>query len=307
MMDERELTRRFFGIPHPDPLAKARARARLDERMRRGPRRGSLAVAAAVIVGIIGTTLIWSVTRPNPAAAESLRDLAAIRLTGLEPGSDQYLHRTSTELRTEVSHLLDGGELRVQVLLSMDLWIAADGSGERRSVVEEVRFATDADEAAWSEPGAPPPPHVGDVRRDTFGPGEGPYVPTGDVPTDPHELLDSLRSGRIAGRGVGDAGVFALIGDLLAQGNLPQETRASLLEASGRLDGIRLLGSVNDPIGRPGQGYAVRTGNDETRLVFDPGTGELLAREHYMPDTSGTWHLVGWEAFTSASIVSELA
>ena len=305
-MDERELTRRFFGEPADDPAAKARARDLLEGRIGGGRRRTPLAVAAALVVAILGTSLIWSATRPDTAAAKALGDLAAIQPNGLEPGAGEYLYRMSSELRTETSTVLGAGTYRIQVVLSIEQWIAADGSGERRSVVEGVGFATEADEEAWSEPGAPTLPRVGDVRADTFGLGEGPYVAAAEIPLGADPLLSALRSGRIMANGGSEADVFRAIGDLLAQGRLPRATRAALLEAASQLEGIQLIGPVSDATGRPGEGFSVRTDNLETRLIFDPETGQLLARESLMPDADGAWRLVDREAFTSVEIVSEI-
>ena len=225
---------------------------------------------------------------------------------GQEPGPGEYLHRSTSEFLTEAHEVLGEGEFRVEVALDVDRWLSADGSGERRSVVRGVSFPSPEDERAWSEVGPPAMPVVGDVRRIVFGPGEGPLVNADDIPTDPDELVTWLRESSIDPDGPSDARAFALVGDLLAQGNLPAMTRAALLEAAAELEGVQLLGPDEDSLGRAGESFAVRSSNVETRLLFDPETGALLARETYEPSDSGTWGLVDWQAYLGVDLVARI-
>ncbi|MEX0984906.1 MAG: hypothetical protein WD096_07625 [Actinomycetota bacterium] len=306
-MDERDLIRHFFGEPGVDPAAKARARLLLGEAMQ-GRRRdvSRIGVAAAIVAVLVVSALVWSTSRPRSAAARALDDLAAVPYTALEPGSGEYLHQVSEEVRTEAQEVLGGGEVRAQVLLDVDQWLREDGSGEVRSVTRAVTFPSPEDERAWSESGGPPLPVAGRLVRDEFGPGEGPLVAAEDIPVDPDLLVTSLRDGSIAPYGQGDALAFALIGDLLAQGNLPGPTRTALLSAATTLDGVRLLGPDEDQLGREGESFSVRATNVETRLLFDPDTGGLLSRETYEQTPSGAWDLVGWQAYISVELVRRI-
>ncbi len=306
-MDERDLIRRFFGEPGVDPAAKERARLLLGEAMQ-GRRRNSprVGLAAAVVVLLVASALVWATARPQSAAARALGELAAIPYAALVPGPGEYLHQVSTEVRTEAQEVLGGEEFRARVTLQVERWLHGDGSGELRSVVRAVTFPSPEDERAWSEPGAPPLPVVGGVIRDEFGPGEGSLIAADDIPVDPDALVGALRDGSIAPYGATDADAFALIGDLLAQGNLPGPTRTALFGAAGRLDGVRLLGPGEDQLGRSGESFSVRAPNVETRLLFDPDTGVLLARETYEPAPSGTWDLVGWQAYISVELVRRI-
>jgi len=305
-MDERDLTRRLYGDPPSDPAARARARAQLDARVAAGgpSRRGWVLGVAAVLVFALVVSAIWSITSGGATAARALDRLASIDLPGSRPGPGEELHQVVRELRLEASEVLgDPQEFRVQVLLDIQRRLAADGSGEIREVVRGISFPTPEDEAAWSAPGAPPLPTVGDVRGHDFAPGQSTHVDPSLVPTDPDEIVAQLRDGSLFPTGGEDAGVLEAIGELLGQGDMPQPTRQALLEAASRLDGIELLGTTEDPLGRAGETFSVTSGQLETRLVFDPRTGSLLAIEDRRPLSGGPWMLAGWTAYEPASIV----
>jgi hypothetical protein len=306
-MDERDLISRFVGEPALDPDARDRARRMLDAEIRGRPRLvRPIGVAAAVIVAVLVVALVWSTSRPQSAAASALEQLAAIETPTLQPGPGEYLHRVSVEFRTETSEILGGDTFRVQVLLRTDQWLAADGSGEARTRVEEVSFPSAEDAHAWSDPGAPPLPVTGEHRSPIlFAPGEGPLIDPASIPLDPEALLAALRDGSIRPHAEGDANVFAQIGDLLAQGNLPATTRAALLDAASHLQGVTLLGRDEDPLGRLGEGFSVRSDTTETRLIFDPSSGELLAVETYEPPGRAAT-LVDWQAFRTYELVAQI-
>ena len=140
------------------------------------------------------------------------------------------------------------------------------------------------------------PALCGEEETTRFHPGQGPLVAPDKFPIDPGELLTALTDGSIAPDGLSDGGAFAVVGDLLAQGNLPATTRAALLDAAAHLNGVRLLGSDEDPLGRPGESFAAQGSNVETRLLLIR-TRESLARETYLPTAEGVMQLASWEAY----------
>ena len=303
-MDDRDLIRRFLGEPVVDGATRSRARAELDRSLVRGvrpPRRWAL-VAAGVAAMLVGS-LIWSASRSPSAAAEALDALAALPTTGLDLGPDDYLYRASEELNLTVAETIGSEEVRAHVRMSTEQWLRVDGYGERRSFIQAVTYPTSADEHGWTQLG---PPLVGSTVRTRFTAGQSLLVDPDDIPTDPEVLVSALRNGSIRSTGGDDAGVFELIGELLAQGNLPATTRSALLEAAAELDGVRLLGSAADPLGREGEVFSVRTPNSEIRLVFEPRSGALLAIERLEPSPDDSWELVDWQAFLSADIVGRI-
>ena len=82
------------------------------------------------------------------------------------------------------------------------------------------------------------------------------------------------------------------------------EVRAALLEAAARLEGIRKVGAVADPLKREGIALALDGASIRTQLVFDPETAELLSIELYpiRPDGS-IGDVSAWRAFQPAMVV----
>ena len=117
--------------------------------------------------------------------------------------------------------------------------------------------------------------------------------------------MTALTDGSIAPNGLSDGGAFAVIGDLLAQGNLPATTRAALLDAAAHLDGVRLLGSDEDPLGRPGENSPLKA-RTWRRVWCSSADGTLLARETYVPTADGVMQLASWQAYLAVELVPRI-
>lgn len=311
-MDEFELTRRTLGGTADDPAALERVRQRLRQEIdpERRPGRPSpwarvLPVAAALGLVVVLVVAVLVPSRREAAAAE-LRRLGRIASTQeeLTPEPGQFLLIRSEELRVESV----GGAAGVDVSfdritrLSISTWLALDGSGFRRERVVWSRFASEADRIAWIEadrpsfeldrgyPLSPGQPHIHDVAG---------------LPADPDRLLELLRSGAVVERPSGDDQVFIAIGELLAQGVAPPDVRAALFEVAARLEGVRLVGDVRDPLERPGTGVSLEGPTYDTRLVFDPDSAQLLAIELYETDAEATERPTSWTAAFPTTVVEE--
>jgi len=197
-MDELELTRRAFGDPGEDPEARERIRARLREAIRdeRPPRRRSalLAAAIAAAVGLVAIAVVFALVPlgGGPAAAAELRRLGALAADAEGPaiGAGEFVLTPSEELRPEIRTDLEAGvSFTVRSRLRLGTWIAADGSGFRRTEVLSTDFASDADREAWIEAGRPEVPEAGEVRIERYPPGEGPWVDLSRVSRQPGPLL----------------------------------------------------------------------------------------------------------------------
>jgi hypothetical protein len=314
-MDEFELTRRILEEPDADPSALERVRERLHEavglelRQRRSPRWRRVFPIAAALAWVIALVVALTFTDGRDVAAgpdAKLRRLGRIASTRdeLSPGSGQFFLIRSEELRLESFSSLETDVSFDRITrLSISTWLAPDGSGFRQERVLSSRFASDADRMAWIEAGRP---SFELDREYRFPPGQSVIHDVAGLPADPDRLLELLRSGAVVEGSPGDDQVFIDIGQLLAQGVAPPEVRGALFEAATRLDGVELVGDVEDPLGRPGIGITIAGVSDRTRLVFDPRSARLLAIERYVPDDAGSGErLESWIASYPTTVVDE--
>jgi hypothetical protein len=299
-MDEFELARRVYGDLGEDPGARRRLRERLQEAIETEPirlaarkrrRRASAAgaLAAALSVGLIVSLVLPSA---NAAAAAELRRLGQVAASGQGPriGPGQFVMTRLEELVPE-NNVFVGSDMAFTVIshLQVTTWIAADSSGFRRTEVISSGFASPEDRSAWAAAGRPDIlPTAGDVRDERFPPDEGPWLDASDLPTDPERLLQALRGGAVAERPPGNEEIFVLIGDVLTQGDASPPLRSALFEVAATLDGVRLGGEVDDPLGRHGVAIFVDGEASRTQLIFDRETARLLAIEDYPLDADGS-------------------
>ncbi|GIE32733.1 hypothetical protein Ait01nite_057780 [Actinoplanes italicus] len=180
--------------------------------------------------------------------------------------------------------------------------------------------ASDADRAAWKRAGSPAswpkdeacpdsgsyPAGAGATRTVISKPGAstfsigGGYITAAqvrDLPTDPVRLeawlVDSLRRGNpdLTAAEL-SKGIFSSMLNLLYQAPGTPEVRAAAYRLLAVLPGLRDLGPVTDPKGRPGNAVTLVTNEDEpgvrqadtggareVRLIFDPESGVPLAWE----------------------------
>jgi hypothetical protein len=315
-MDEFELARRVYEELPPDAATRDEAFGRLERaianegdrvatRHRRRLRLGLVAAATVAAAAVLTVAVVVGPTGTSAAATE-LRRLGTVAATANElvPGDGQYLEVRSVELRPEVHTSLEGDPtFEVISKLQVDTWIAADGSGFRRTEVKSSAFPTERDRAAWIQAGKPALAQAGDVRREQFGAAEGLPLDISALPTDPDELLATLRSGYpIPPAPADDAEVLDLIGELLMQGDAPPELRSALFKAAAELDDVQLLGDVSDPLGRTGTGLAIDSSEERVELVVNPDDATPLAVELYAPGTQAA--VASWRALRTVRITS---
>jgi hypothetical protein len=310
-MDEFELTRRIMGEPPDDPAALERVRQRLrheiDQELRRGrPARWSRLLPIAAALGLLAMLfVVVLVPSAREAAAVELRRFGRITSTQeeltAEPG--QFYLIRAEELRPE-SFGAVGVDVSFERItrLSISTWVAPDGSGFRQERVVSSTFASEADRIAWIEAERPP---LEIDRRYPLPPDQSHIHDAARLPADPDRLLELLRSGAIVERPPGDDQVFIVIGELLAQGVAPPDVRAALFEVAARLEEVRLVGDVLDPLDRPGIAISLKGSTYDTRLVVDPDSAQLLAIELWGTDAQGAERLTSWTAAFPTTVVEE--
>lgn len=309
-MDEFDLIRRMLAEPE-EPEALERVRLRLQQamereerRVARSPRWPRLLPIAAVLGIVLAIVVALIVPSGQEAAAAELRRFAGIA-SHHEPlvlGPDEFLLIRWEELRPEGITLVGETSYDLITRLSVSTWVTPDGSAFRRELVISSRFASEADRQTWVELGSPDLtlPRTYDYRA-----GQQPLHDVSDLPADPGRLLELLRRGDITQRPEGDDQVFIVIGELLAQGDAPPEVQGALFEAAAQLDGVELIGDVNDPIGRRGVAVSIDGPAGRSQLVFDPDSAQLLAIEQYETAPDGEERFDWWIAPYPTVVVEE--
>jgi hypothetical protein len=310
-MDERELTRRVFESVGDDPRAEARARALLGSHIEAAaavsarPVRsnvGALAAAAVAVALIVGIASLDTARAPS-AAARELGRLADVARAARAPQlpSDAFLYMQAEQLRPETISVIGGPSFTVSARLTVETWIAPDGSGSRRTTVENAVLASEDDERRWERAGSPPLP-TGETRVEQYSALDAPWFDTSVLSTDPAIALEQLRAGEPVEHPPGDIEVFAVIGDLLAQSDASPGVRAAMFEAAGALEGVEFEGDVLDQLGRNGVGFSMEDARHRVTLIFDPNTAQLLSTE---ARPIGDERLLAWRAFRPAVVTTE--
>lgn len=274
MADDLDLVRDFRREDAtPDNAAHARVRAAVMARAtaaaqptsppRRRRRRPAVAVAIAMAVVAAAVALTTglddaNVAPPPATAAEALERAASaaeVRSIGtLSPGEFFYVRDRSQYRRPP--------ELR-------ETWTGHDGRGSFRVLSQGGVFPGPRDSEGWvsQTTGAGTGFHLGQEKLT--------FEELAALPTDPRLLHDRLVRAAGAAGPSPDGEAFVIVGDMLRTLPVPADVRAALFRATALIDGIRLAGTVTDPLGRSG----VAIGHPEVgyQLVFDPRTAVVLA------------------------------
>ncbi len=337
------------GLPPARPESRAAARAGLIARIEQSgrsarpqsrlPWRGRRLRLAAVGVGL--TTLLIALPigilggdgKVQPAVGQVLSQAAEIAADQkpLAPGPGQFLYTRSKSAYLQATgynprcktrpcdreHPWEATEeWSVLVPKEREAWISFDGSlgGRVRAVYGQPRFVSANQRESWVAAGSPPLPQAGRVE-DSAAFGNG-FIDASKLPTDPAELRRLIEAREIPGveGPAGEAETFALVGDMLREAYLPSVIRAAIYELTAELPEVELLGTVQDPVGRPGTGIAYTDRKRGTRheLIFDPSTSALLGERQSIVE-SGAFGLdappgtpIGYAAYLESKVVDSI-
>lgn len=198
-MDELNLMRSFRAErAQPDPAARAQAWRALEARFEAAPaaaapiaptRRGRFSLrrrllvfagAAAAAAAAAGVLVLGSGPTAQPAAAQILRETAAIAASpegpaaSPLPGPGQFLYTKVARLQFEgwitgcrfgidrpcgsVGAMMSGKDAFNALMPTIEeQWLAADGSGRRRELAGTPRFLTAGERRHWEAEGSPLP------------------------------------------------------------------------------------------------------------------------------------------------------
>jgi hypothetical protein len=198
------------------------------------------------------------------------------------------------------------------VSTGQESWTARDGRDRSRTITgidTATTFPTKEDEAKWRAAGSPEllTPQKRSVNdydipiRYTIGSRQVTMDVlrrlTTSAPGLEAELRRRWRAGH-SGQGGFTPYVWETAADLLA-GPITPGTKAALYRVLAGLPGIRNAGTAKDRLGRTGTALALPSGDEESRLVVDQRSGELLAYESWAkgaryPRLSLTYRSMGW-------------
>jgi hypothetical protein len=248
-----------------------------------------LALAAAMVV--VAILAIDSPKNGEPSAEEQSAEEVLLAVAAVaesaSPAKDEGRFQYRRALVTELSTFVTTGNTWSVMLPSLEeSWIAPDGSGRLRSVMQSPVFPGERDRQGWETAGSPEfDTGVSDL---TFPKGALTFESFLQVPTAPEAVLNLLLD-QVDGDEIPEAvALFIRIGELLSEAGATPQQRAALYRAASSLPGIELLGETKDRIGRSGVGVGINFRSSGTKIttimIFDPGTTDLLAQEDILQE-----------------------
>ncbi|MEU5788428.1 CU044_5270 family protein [Micromonospora purpureochromogenes] len=254
---------------------------------------GTLAVTigAAAIAQTIGssspdTSEIASPPRADPGvvlvpvaygsaasdAGSQLRALAA-RLVDAEYDNrtGRYMYHHTKTWGDPVMTSADG-RYHVAFADETKVWQAADGTGEQVTIQLEPQYPDQESRDYWQRNLKPKA-----AASAASGPARVPLPPLdlAPLPSERTRLTELLKVRFGAGA------VSKEVSTVYGRYVVPRRTRAEILRVLADVPGFRWRGQVTDRAGRKGVAITFddRAHNQQSLLIFDPNTGELLAHE----------------------------
>ncbi|HEY4096198.1 MAG TPA: CU044_5270 family protein [Baekduia sp.] len=305
MTDELQILR-GWAPPEAGPdegAAADRARARLAQHMTAAPRRAhprwwllaappALIAAAAVAVALVlslGSGVQEGRIAPAPATAAQALEQAA-RSAERQPVGEVFprpgqFFYTSTRATYLNCLIRAGGGACALSTQHRQAWVSATRRGQSRTTVLGHRWPSPRERQKWVRLGSP---RLATMPAGTFAlaPDHGAYLGNERLSSTQLRRFDQtgpalyrrLRDGVKHGQGTSRSGeVFTEIGDALREQPAPPKLRAALYRALKLVPGVRYLGRVRDPLGRPALAVARTEGGTRRELLFDPATAAMLA------------------------------
>jgi hypothetical protein len=256
-----DLLRVLSGQPQVDPADLAYIESRVDAaieeeksiRQGRGPRTRILAWAAAVMVVIVGTSVVLQTARVSPAAAalEAIARAAETANPLTITDADFLYTRSETQASSVVPKAglsdipYDRDALVYSLSSTRETWFGSDDTVQIRTTVHHASFFTDEDEAAYYAAGLDQQDSLGITETHTVSdPGREEW------PTDPGQLDQTIRERMTQDRGLPEPVEYLNTAlNIIREVNISPELRAATLRLIADLDGVEhpAADSVDEP------------------------------------------------------------
>ncbi|WP_328651333.1 CU044_5270 family protein [Micromonospora sp. NBC_00330] len=222
--------------------------------------------------GLVLVPVAYQFDEDPPAAGPQLRMLAdKIKDAAYDHQSGRYMYHHTKLWGDPVMTSADGRH-HVAFASETKIWKAADGTGNQVMTQLEPQYPDQESRDYWQRESIGRPAATG-----TPAPKVMPLPPEELRPpsADPSELRERLK----VEYGAGAASKW--VGTLYGQYVVPREIRAAVLRVLADVPGFRWRGQVTDRAGRHGVAVTFddREHDQQSLLIFDPKTGELLADE----------------------------
>jgi hypothetical protein len=223
----------------------------------------------------LAVPVAYEVLDDPPPAGDQLREIAArIADAPYDGRSGAYEYHRYLSWGGYAYGSPDGHE--VSFVDDFETWIAQDRSGWQRTTVTGAQFRDEASRDYFESQPNPDWPSFPRSHVNAFS-SEPSFFLIDEVPTD-HAGLSELFN--VGGDGRFDFGVMH---DLYGNHVVPTEVRRAVLEVLADTPGFVWRGEATDRAGRSGVAVSYDYGEPGSVqrwvLLFDPDTGELLARE----------------------------
>lgn len=233
-----------------------------------GPTRTRTGGGPPLTLGPVIQPVAFQIDQRPPAAGDELRALAA----QLAPGRCDITTGKYTLLRTvgwnAVFDDLPGGKAQRIIPSERREWSAPDGSARIRTKILPTVYPNEESYQYFQKNPVEPTA----TRTPAAGIDDLPANPDRakpPLPTDPAEIAK-----RIDGKNP-----FRTVGDWSSDYAVPLATRAELLRILAKTPGVVWRGESTDRVGRKGVAVSLDLGETQDVLIFDPRTGEMLARD----------------------------
>ncbi|MEU5779755.1 CU044_5270 family protein [Micromonospora lupini] len=220
----------------------------------------------------VGTLLVpvaYQFDADPPAAGPQLRTLASkIKDTEYDHRTGRYMYHQKRVWGDPVMSSADGRH-HVAFADESKVWQAVDGTGSQSNTQLEPQYPDQESRDYWQRRMAGP------AVADTAAMIPLPPMELTPPPADPSRLRELLKVELGAGAASKE------VSTLYARYVVPRATRAAILEVLADVPGFRWRGRVTDRAGRAGVAVTAdeREHDQQSLLIFDPRTGELLAHE----------------------------